>query len=172
VVSRPDDDIWIAILALRRHASGRDTTSSGRLIDLSFIETWKESETGRVLRGVQTCCRNVRTDGSWIEPSRHSGGSGWKCTSSGWMMLGLTDVQTVWHVVRMDGTVVRWASGWRQPWTVRSFWTLMGVRTNVADWWASGWNTTSSWRLIGNRNKSLKNSQKLLKEHSWRVDSG
>jgi len=27
------------------------------------------------------------------------------------MMLGLTGIQTVWHVIRMDGTVVRWASG-------------------------------------------------------------
>jgi len=27
------------------------------------------------------------------------------------MMLGLTGVRTVWHVVRRDGTVVRWASG-------------------------------------------------------------
>jgi hypothetical protein len=44
------------ILALRRSASEWDTTSSGRLIDLSFIETWKESETGRVPRGVWTCC--------------------------------------------------------------------------------------------------------------------
>jgi hypothetical protein len=26
-------------------------------------------------------------------------------------MLGLTSVRTVWHVVRTDGTVVRWASG-------------------------------------------------------------
>jgi len=39
-------------------------------------------------------------------------------------------------------------------------------------WWASGRNTTSSGRLTGNRNKSLKTSQNLLEEHSWRVDSG
>jgi hypothetical protein len=108
---RPDSDIWIAILALWRGASGRDTTSSGRLDDLSFIVTWKESETGRVPRGVWMCCWDVRTDASWIEPSWHSGGSGRKCTSSGWMMLGLTGVRAVWHIVRTDGTVVRWASG-------------------------------------------------------------
>jgi hypothetical protein len=30
---------WTAILALRRYASGRDTTSFGRLIDLPFLET-------------------------------------------------------------------------------------------------------------------------------------
>jgi len=39
-----------AILTLRRRASGQNTTSSGQLIDLSFIGTWKESETGRVLK--------------------------------------------------------------------------------------------------------------------------
>jgi hypothetical protein len=79
----PDVDIWIAILVLRWRASGRDTTSSWRLIDLSFIGTWKESETGRVPRGVRTCCWNVRTNASCIETSWLSGGSGRKCTSSG-----------------------------------------------------------------------------------------
>jgi hypothetical protein len=108
---RPYGDIWIAILALRRCASGRDTSSSVRLINLSFIRTWKESETGRVSRGVRTCCWDVRTDASRIETSRHSGRSRRKCTSSGRMMLGLTGVRTVWHIVLTDGTVVRWASG-------------------------------------------------------------
>jgi hypothetical protein len=97
---RPNGDIWIAILALRRRASGQDTTSSELLNDLSFIWTWKESETGRVPRGVWTGCWDVRTGASWIETSRHSGGSGWKCMSSGRMMLGLTGIRTVWHVVR------------------------------------------------------------------------
>jgi hypothetical protein len=41
-IRRPDGDIWIVILALRRHASGQDTTSSGQLIDLPFLGTWKE----------------------------------------------------------------------------------------------------------------------------------
>jgi hypothetical protein len=109
-VRRPDCDIWIAILALRRRSSGRDTTSSGRLIDLSFIGTWKEYETSRVPRGVRTGCWDVRTDASWIEPSRLSGGSGRKCKSSGLMMLGPTGVRTVWHVVRTNGLVVRCAS--------------------------------------------------------------
>jgi hypothetical protein len=49
-------------------------------------------------------------DASWIKTSQHSGGSGQKCTSSERMMLGLTGVRTVWHVVRTNGTVVRWAS--------------------------------------------------------------
>jgi hypothetical protein len=108
---RPDGDIWIVILALRRRATGRDTSSSGRLIDLSFIGTWKESETGWVLRGVRTGCWDVRTDASWIDTSRHSGGSERKCMSSGRMMLGLIGVRTVWHVVRTNGSVVRWSSG-------------------------------------------------------------
>jgi hypothetical protein len=108
---RPDGDIWIAIFALLRRVFGRDTTSSGRLDDLSFIGTWKESETGRVPRGIRTGCWDVRTDASWIKPSRLSGGSRQKCTSSGRMMLGLTGVQTIWHVVRTNGIVVRWTSG-------------------------------------------------------------
>jgi hypothetical protein len=54
-VRRPDGHIWIEILALRRRASERDTTSSGRLIDLPFLGTWKEirnwSSTGRLPDG-------------------------------------------------------------------------------------------------------------------------
>jgi hypothetical protein len=107
---RPDGDIWIVILALRRRASGRDTPSSGRLIDLSFIGTWKEFETGPVPRGVRMGCWDVWTDATWIETSRHSLRSGRKCTSSIQMMLGLTGVRTVWHILRTDGTVVRCAS--------------------------------------------------------------
>jgi hypothetical protein len=64
-VRRPDGYFWIVILALRRRASERDTTSSGRLIDLPFLELGKKSETDKVLGGVQTCCWNVRTDASW-----------------------------------------------------------------------------------------------------------
>jgi hypothetical protein len=52
-VRRLEGHFWIAILALRRRTSGRDTTSSGRLIDLPFLRTWKEirnwSSTGRCL---------------------------------------------------------------------------------------------------------------------------
>jgi hypothetical protein len=86
----PDGDIWIVILALRRRASGRDTTSSERLIDLSFIGTWKDSETGRVPRSVRMGCWDVHTDASWIETSRHSGGSGRRCTfPDGWCLVWL-----------------------------------------------------------------------------------
>jgi hypothetical protein len=62
-VRRSDGHIWIMILALRRRASGRDTTSSGRLTDLPFLGTWKEirswSSTGRrpdmLLKGPDRC---------------------------------------------------------------------------------------------------------------------
>jgi hypothetical protein len=102
---RPDGDIWIAVLALRRRASERDTTSSRWLINLSFIETSNESETSRVPRG-------VRTNASWIETSQHSGSSGRKClvwlasgrygTSSGRMEQWL-DVRPTGWLDRPDG---------------------------------------------------------------------
>jgi hypothetical protein len=50
----------------------------------------------------------VMLRGNWrgvTDPSRHSGGSGRRDTSSERMMLGLSGVRTVWHVVRTDGTV-------------------------------------------------------------------
>jgi len=140
-VWRPDGCIWIAIPALWRRASERDTTSSGRLIDLPFIGTWKESETVRVQRGVRTGCLDIWTDASWTEPSRHSGWSGRKCTSSERMMLGLSGVQTVWHVVRTDETVTdgrpdgmtHHPDGWQGTenlltlkyfWIVESLWSI------------------------------------------------
>jgi hypothetical protein len=109
---RPDHDIWIAILALRRRASRQDTTSTGRLIDLPFIGTWKESETVRVLIGVQTGCWDVRTDASWIEASRYSVGSEWKRYVVRTDDAGLSGVRSGW-TRRPDG----WNSG------------QMGVRT-------------------------------------------
>jgi hypothetical protein len=118
---------------LRRRASGWDTTSSGRLIDLPFIRTWKESEAGRVQRGVRTGCWVVWTDASWTETSLTSGGSRRKWTSSEWILLGLSGLWTVWHVVRTDG---------------------------IVDIWASGRDDTSSWWLTGNRKSS--DSEALL----------
>jgi len=41
------------------------------------------------------------------EASRYSEGYGWKSTSSGRMMLGLSGVRKGWHVVRTTGTVDR-----------------------------------------------------------------
>jgi hypothetical protein len=64
-----------------------------------------------------------------------------------------------WNIEMFEVSRHWWASGWKD----------LIVRTDVADWWASGWNTTSSGRLTGKQNKSLKTSQNLLEEHSWRV---
>jgi hypothetical protein len=104
--------IWIAIPALRRSASGQESTSSGRLHQTSHSWTWKESEawsnTERHPRAAETSGR-MQTG---TKASRYSGGSRQKSTSSGRMMLGLSGVQTVWHVVRTDGTVDKCASGW------------------------------------------------------------
>jgi hypothetical protein len=121
-VRRPNGDIWIAILALRRRASRRDTTSFGRLIDISFIGTWKESETVRVLRGVRTCCWNVecpdgetrRADG-WcfdcLESERYG-------TSSERMEQWQMDVRTGW-LDRLDG--------WQGTdfWIVEPLWSII-----------------------------------------------
>jgi hypothetical protein len=62
--------IWTAILALWRYASGPDTTSSGRLIGLPFLELGKNQWTTWELIGVRTCCWNVRTDQVCTEASR------------------------------------------------------------------------------------------------------
>jgi hypothetical protein len=111
-VKRPDGHIWIAILALRRCASGRDTTSSGRLIDLPFLRTWKEirnwSSTGR--------CPDVllkRPDGCKLaqKTSRYSIGSGRNEHFVRTEDAGLSSIRTGWHVVWTDVTVDRWASG-------------------------------------------------------------
>jgi len=110
-IRRLDGDIWIVILALRRHSSRRDTTSSGRLIDLPFLGTWKESKTVRKLRGVRTFYWNVQTDASWIEASRYSEESGRKeRRPDGWC----------WSVWRPDG-MARRPDGWNNR--------QMGVRT-------------------------------------------
>jgi hypothetical protein len=109
---RPDGCIWIEILALCMSASGRESTSSGRLHQSSLIWTWKENL--KLIDHWTSSGRAAETSGrmqAGIEASRYSDGFGRKCTSSRRMMLGLSGVQTVWHVVRTDGTVDRWASG-------------------------------------------------------------
>jgi hypothetical protein len=54
------------------------------------------------------------------EASRYSGGSGRKSTSSGRMMLGLSGVQTEWHVVRTARTCGQMSvrTGWHVVRTV------------------------------------------------------
>jgi hypothetical protein len=101
---RPKGDIWIAILALCMRAFGRESTPSERLkqsslkLNLDRIRIWSITE-----RRPDGLLRTVA--------SRYSRCPNGKSTSSGRMMLGLTGVRTVWYVVGMDGTVVRWASG-------------------------------------------------------------
>jgi hypothetical protein len=80
-------------------------------INLPLFWTWKESEADRSFRGVRTGCWDVRTDASWNGSFLIQYRSGRKYTSSGRMMLGLSGVWTVWHVVRKDGTMDKWASG-------------------------------------------------------------
>jgi hypothetical protein len=114
----PDGSFWTAILALWRYASGRDTTSSGRLIDLPFLELGKNQWTVRELIGVLICCWNVRTEQARTEASRYDVGvlteethrpNGW-CLSV-WCSDGMTrrpdvwnsrqmGVRTGWHIVR------------------------------------------------------------------------
>jgi hypothetical protein len=110
-VRRPDGHIWIAILALRIRTSGRDTTLSGRLIDLPFLGTWKEirnwSCTGRrpdvLLKRPDGCKLAQKT-------SRYSMGSGRNEHFVRTDDAGLSSVRTGWHVVRTDGIVDRWSS--------------------------------------------------------------
>jgi len=111
-VRRPDGDIWNAILSLRRRVSGRDTTSSGRLIDLPFHGTWKLiinwSSTERrpdVLLKRPDGCKLDRTFST-----QYSVWTEWLRRSDGWCWSVLA-VWTVRHVIRMDGTVDKWASG-------------------------------------------------------------
>jgi hypothetical protein len=115
---RPEGDIWIAILALFMSVSGRETTSSGRCINLPIFWTWKESEADRSLMDVRTGCWEVRTDASWnrsfsiqwrVRTKRYiiwtddaglSGiRSGWTHHLDGWNSEQM-DVRTGWHVVR------------------------------------------------------------------------
>jgi len=113
-----DGSFWTAILALRRYASGRDTTSSERLIDLPFLELGKNQCTIRELIGVRTCCWNVRTDQAGTEASRYDVGvrteearrpdrwclsvwcpDGMTRRPDGWISRQM-GVRTGWHIIR------------------------------------------------------------------------
>jgi hypothetical protein len=126
--SRPDGHIWIAILALRRRASGRDTTSSGRLTDLPFLGTWKEirswSNTGR-----HPDMLLQRPDGCKLAQKLHDTvwGPDEMNTSFGRMML-------VCLASERDDT----SSGWMEQWT---------------DGRSDGMARSSGW-LTGNLNSS------------------
>jgi len=141
---RSDSDIWIAILALCMSASGRETTSSGRCINLPI------SELGKNLKLIDhwwTSGRAVEMSGRMqarTEASRYSGGSGRKDTSSGRMMLVCLASGRDEHVVRSDGTVDRWAFGW---------------------------DDTSSGRLTGNLKSFIFFAVKSLLKMLWQVES-
>jgi hypothetical protein len=99
---RPDGGIWIAILALFMNASGRETTSSGRCINLPLFWTWKESEADRSLMDVQTSCWDVLMDESW----NRSFSIQWRVQTKKYVFRTddacVSGVQTGWHVVRTD----------------------------------------------------------------------
>jgi hypothetical protein len=74
---RSNGCIWIAILALWMSASGRESTSSGRLHQSSLIWTWKENL--KLIDHRTSSERVAETSGrmqAGIEASRYSGGSG------------------------------------------------------------------------------------------------
>jgi hypothetical protein len=110
-VRRLDDHIWIAILTLRRRASERETTLSGRLIDLPFLGTWKEiknwSSTGEASGHAAETSGRMQAG---TETSRYSMGSGRNEHFVRMDNAGRSSVRTGWHVVRTNGTVDRWAS--------------------------------------------------------------
>jgi len=114
----PDGSFWTTIFTLRRYASGRDTTSSGRLIDLPFLELGKNQWTVREMIGVWTCCWNVRMDQAGTEASWYDVGvrteearrpdrwylsvccpDGMTRRPDGWNIRQM-GVWTGWHIVR------------------------------------------------------------------------
>jgi len=122
VVRRQDGHIWIAILALRRRASGRDTTSSGQLIDLPFLGTWKEirnwSSTGRrpdmLLKRPDGC----KLAQKLLDTVRAPNGMN---TSSGRMML----------VCLASGRMEQWTDGSPDGW--QGTWILLTCRLWIVE---------------------------------------
>jgi hypothetical protein len=107
-------DCWIsiAILDLRRSTSGRESTSSGRLYQYSHKWTWKESEalsnTERRSDGLLRRPDGCKLEQKLLDTVRGSDRS--PRHSDGWWLVCL-GFWTVWHIVRTDGRVDRWASG-------------------------------------------------------------
>jgi hypothetical protein len=105
-VRLPDGDIWIAMLALRRRASGRDTTSFERLIDLPFLGNWKEIRnwlsTERhpdvLLKRLDKCKLDRTFSTQWrVWTERH--------------VVWADDAWSVWHPERMTHRPDGWNSG-------------------------------------------------------------
>jgi hypothetical protein len=115
-VRRLDGHIWIAIFALRRLASGRDTTSSERLIDLPFLGTWKE------IRNWSSTDRRPdmllkRPDGCKLAHKLLNtvwGSDGWNSGQMG--------VRTGW-LYRLDGRQWTWILRTSRLWIVESLFT-------------------------------------------------
>jgi hypothetical protein len=99
---RPDGDIWIVILASCMSASWRETTSSGRLkqssIKLNLARIWSWSITERRPDGLLRCLNGCKLEQELLDSVK--------------VRMGIYVVRTVWHVIRTDGTVDRWAFGW------------------------------------------------------------
>jgi hypothetical protein len=99
-------------------ASGGETTSFERCINLPIFRTWKESEGDWSLMDVWTGCWDVRTDASWnrsfsiqwrVRTERYvfrTDNAGLSGVRSGWTHRpclwnnGQMDVRMGWHVVR------------------------------------------------------------------------
>jgi hypothetical protein len=114
-VKRPDGHIWIAILALRRRASGR-------LTDLSF--SWNLERNQKLIEYWEASGHAAETSGrmqAGTETSRYSMGSGRNEHFVRTDDAGLSSVRTGWHVVWTDGIVDRWASG-RLTGNLEFFW--------------------------------------------------
>jgi hypothetical protein len=112
-------------LALRSSTPRRESTSSEQLQQSSHIWFWKENMKLDHWESSRWAAETSRRMQAGTEASRCRGRFGLESTSSGWMMLCLSGVRTVWHIVRTAGTMDRWASGW---------------------------DDTSSRQLVGNRN--------------------
>jgi hypothetical protein len=99
-------------LDLFMSASRHETTSSGRCINLPISELGKNL---KLINHWWMFGRAAEMSGRMLagtEASRYSGGSGRKDTLSGRMMLVCLASSRDEHVVRTDGTVDRWTSGW------------------------------------------------------------
>jgi len=141
---RPDGDIWIAILAL---CIVRPDRKPHRLDGVSIFPY---SELGKNLKLIdhwwtsgQAAERSRRMQAG-TKASRYSGGSRRKYTSSWRMMLVYLASGRDENVVRTDGTVDRWTSGW---------------------------DDTSYGRLTGNLKSSIFFAVQSLLKMLWQVES-
>jgi hypothetical protein len=75
-----------------------------------------------------------------------------KCTSSGRMMLGLSNIRTVRHVVWTDGTVDRWASR----------------RDDTSSGRLTGTLKSSVWKVVQNHLKHFWIVESLFKKHLYK----